>query len=151
VSADVLDPDSLRAGLAPALDAFGPATTLLYAPALNQPKRLIELDDDLVRRTIEPKTIGLEFTLQVLGPSLRPLITFGSIIGRIGLEGESHYALANAMQSAATEAWAAAPDGRTALAIEWSVWGGIGMGERLGTIERLGAQGVDAISVDDAL
>lgn len=151
VSADVLQPDSLRVGLAAALDEFGPATALLYAPALNQPKRLIELDDDLVRRTVQPKTIGLEFTLEILGPSLRRLITFGSIIGRIGLEGESHYALANAMQSAATDAWAAASDGRTALAIEWSVWGGIGMGERLGTIERLGAQGVDAISVDDAL
>jgi enediyne polyketide synthase len=151
VGADVLDPDSLRVGLAPALDEFGPATALLYAPALNQPRRLIELDDDLVRRTIAPKTIGLESTLQILGPSLRRLITFGSIIGRIGLEGESHYALANAMQSAVTEAWAATSDGRTALAIEWSVWGGIGMGERLGTIERLRAQGVDAISLDDAL
>jgi len=151
VGADVLDPDSLRVGLAAARDAFGPATALLFAPALNQPKRLIELDDDLVRRTLAPKTIGLDHTLEILGPGLRRLITFGSIIGRIGLAGESHYALANAMQSAVTEAWAAASDGRAALAIEWSVWGGIGMGERLGTIERLGAQGVDAISVDDAL
>lgn len=151
VAADVLEPDNLHLDLAVALDAFGPATVLLYAPALNMPKRLIELDDDLVRQTIAPKTIGLEFTLEILGPSLRRLITFGSIIGRIGLEGESHYALANAMQSAATETWAAASNGRAALAIEWSVWGGIGMGERLGTIERLGTQGVDAISVDDAL
>ena len=151
VCADVLDQENLRAGLAPVLDEYGSATTLLYAPALNQPKRLIELDADTVRRTIAPKTIGLESTLEVLGPSLRRLITFGSIIGCIGLEGESHYALANAMQSAATEAWAASSDGRAALAIEWSVWGGIGMGERLGTLERLAAQGVDAISVDDAL
>lgn len=150
VVADVLDPDNLRAGLASVRDEFGAATALLYAPALNEPKRLIDLDDGLVDRTIAPKTVGLQSTLEILGPSLRRLVTFGSIIGRIGLDGESHYALANAMQSAATEAWAAA-DGRTALAIEWSVWGGVGMGERLGTIERLGAQGVDAISVDDAL
>jgi enediyne polyketide synthase len=126
-------------------------TALLYAPALNQPKRLIDLDADTVRRTIAPKTIGLESTLEVLGPSVRRLITFGSIIGRIGLEGETHYALANAMQTAATEAWAAISNDRTSLAIEWSVWGGNGMGERLGTIERLDALGVDAISVDDAL
>ncbi|SNS45988.1 enediyne polyketide synthase [Tardiphaga sp. OK246] len=151
VCADVLEKESLRSGLAPVLDDYGPVTTLLYAPALNQPKRLIELDTDMVRRTIAPKTVGLKSTLEVLGPQVRRLITFGSIIGRIGLEGEAHYALANAMQTAATEAWASASSDRTSLAIEWSVWGGTGMGERLGTIERLGALGVDAISVDDAL
>lgn len=151
VCADVLDKEDLRSGLAPVLDDYGPVTTLLYAPALNQPKRLIDLDADMVRRTIAPKTVGLESTLEVLGPRVRRLITFGSIIGRIGLEGEAHYALANAMQTAAAEAWAAGSSDRTSLAIEWSVWGGTGMGERLGTIERLGTLGVDAISVDDAL
>lgn len=151
VCADVLDKESLRCGLAGVPGDYGPVTALLYAPALNQPKRLIELDTDMVRRTIAPKTVGLESTLEVLGPQVRRLITFGSIIGRIGLEGEAHYALANAMQTAATEAWASASSGRTSLAIEWSVWGGTGMGERLGTIERLGTLGVDAISMDDAL
>jgi enediyne polyketide synthase len=151
VCSDVLNPESLRTGLAPVIEEYGPATTLLYAPALNPPMRLVELDADAILRTLMPKTIGLQSVLDVLGPELRRLITFGSIIGRIGLEGETHYALANAMQTAATEAWAAASNSRTALAIEWSVWGGIGMGERLGTIERLGAQGVDAISVDDAI
>ncbi len=151
VCADVLKPETLTAGLAPVLDECGPATTLIYAAGANEPKRLTELDIGTVQRTLALKTAGLQSTLAALGPSLHRLITFGSIIGRIGLEGEAHYALANAMQSAATAAWAAAAPGRAALAIEWSIWGGTGMGERLGTIERLSAQGVDAISVDDAL
>jgi enediyne polyketide synthase len=104
-----------------------------------------------MRRTLAPKTLGLQTALEVLAPALRHLVTFGSIIGRIGLEGEAHYALANAMQTAATQAWAAAAPGRAALAIEWSLWGGAGMGERLGTIERLESQGVDALSIDGAL
>jgi enediyne polyketide synthase len=151
VSADVLKPANLTEELAPIFGEFGSATTLIYAAATNRPRRLVDLDDDTLRQTLYLKTIGLQSAMRALGPGLRRLITFGSIIGRIGLEGEAHYALANAMQSAATEAWAAAESGRSALAIEWSVWGGIGMGERLGTIERLSAQGVDAISVDDAL
>jgi len=151
VCADVLNSAELSVGLAPVLADSGPATMLVYAPAVNEPRRLTDLDTDAVLRTLAPKTVGLQSTLQALGPGLRRLITFGSIIGRIGLEGESHYALANAMQSAATEAWAAAQPGRAALAIEWSVWAGAGMGERLGTIERLSAQGVDALSLDDAL
>jgi enediyne polyketide synthase len=151
VQADALDRLSLSIALQPALDEFGQATALIYAPAVNEPKRITELDRDAIRRTLAPKIAGLEITLSVLGPTLRRLVTFSSIIGRIGLEGESHYALANAMQTAATEAWVGGGPGRTCLAIEWTVWGGTGMGERLGTIERLSGKGVDAISVDDAL
>jgi enediyne polyketide synthase len=151
VRADVLDATALRDGLIPVTEEFGPATVLIYAPAVNEPRRLTEIDTDLIRRTLAPKTAGLDSTLQALGPRLRYLVTFGSIIGRIGLEGEAHYALANAMQTVATKTWAASAPDRAALAIEWSLWGGAGMGERLGTIERLGAQGVDALSVDDAL
>jgi enediyne polyketide synthase len=151
VQADVLQAAALRDRLKPATDEFGSATVLLYAPAVNEPRRVTEIDTDLIRKTLAPKTLGLESTLQALGPQLRRLVTFGSIIGRIGLEGEAHYALANAMQTVATQAWSSAAPNRTALAIEWSLWGGAGMGERLGTIERLAAQGVDALSVDDAL
>jgi enediyne polyketide synthase len=151
VRADVLDGRRLARALAPAIRQFGPATTLVFAPAINEPARLTDLDGETVRRTLAPKVTGLQQALGALGPQLRRLITFGSIIGRIGLEGEAHYALANAMQSAATEQWANECAGRCALAVEWTLWGGVGMGERLGTIERLGAQGVDAISVDDAL
>lgn len=151
VSADVTLPGTLQSALAPALLDFGPATALVYAPAINQPKRLIDLDAATLRDTIAIKTTGLENAITALGPTLKRLITFGSIIGRIGLEGETHYALANAMQSAATELWGRSAPGRTSLAIEWSVWGAIGMGERLGTLERLESQGVDALSVDHAL
>lgn len=151
VRADALDGAALHEALAPVTCEFGPATVLIYAPAVNEPKRLTDLDADAIGKTLAAKTTGLEQTLQALGPQLRRLVTFGSIIGCIGLEGETHYALGNAMQTAATSAWAAAAPRRTALAIEWSLWGGTGMGERLGTVERLGALGVDAISVDDAL
>lgn len=150
LSADVLDPGFADA-LTPVTAEFGAASVLVYAAGVNDPKRLTDLDDRLVQNTLALKTTGLHAALDALGPRLRYLVTFGSIIGRLGLEGEAHYALANAMQTGATEAWAAAAPGRSALAIEWSLWGGVGMGERLGTIERLEAQGVDALSVDHAL
>ena len=151
LQADVLDRSALAVALKPALRAFGPATVLLFAPAVNEPRRVTELDNEMIEGTLTPKTLGLAHALEAAGPILRCLITFGSVIGRLGLEGEAHYALANAMQTAAAEAWAAALPERNALAIEWSVWGSAGMAERLGTVERLAAMGVDALSVDDAL
>jgi enediyne polyketide synthase len=150
VSADVLDP-GFAEKLRPVIARFGAATVLVYAAGANDPKRLNELDGRTVAATLALKTTGLGAVLDALGPQLRHLITFGSIIGRLGLEGEAHYALANGLQTAATEAWAAAAPGRSALAIEWSLWGGVGMGERLGTVERLEEKGVDALSVDQAL
>jgi enediyne polyketide synthase len=149
--ADVLDREALCRGLLPAFAEFGPATVLVHAPAVNEPASLTNISNDVLRRTLAPKTSGLECAIRALGATLRRVVTFGSIIGLIGLEGEAHYALANAMQTAAAEAWAGEAPGRSALAIEWSVWGGIGMGERLGTLDRLAGIGVDALPLDDAL
>ncbi|MDX0527559.1 SDR family NAD(P)-dependent oxidoreductase [Sinorhizobium medicae] len=151
VQADVLDRKALSASLIPAFAELGPATVLVHAPAVNEPAALTSISNEGLRRTLAPKTIGLECAIGALGSTLRRIVAFGSIIGRIGLEGEAHYALANAMQTAATESWAREMPGRSALNLEWSVWSGTGMGERMGTLDRLAAVGVDALSLDDAL
>jgi enediyne polyketide synthase len=151
VCADAGDKGGLITALAPALERFGAPTVLVHAAAVNEPMRIAAVTSEIARRALMPKMDAFSNALAACGPTLRRVVTFGSLIGRIGLEGEAHYALANAAQSAATEAWARAKRGRTALALEWSVWGGLGMAERLGTIERLTSAGVDPISVDDAL
>ncbi|MFW2541016.1 SDR family NAD(P)-dependent oxidoreductase [Primorskyibacter sp. 2E107] len=130
----------------------GPAPDmLLYAPALNVPQKLGDLAPESVSRTLAPKTTGLLNVLEHFGDGLTRLVAFGSIIGRIGLEGECHYALANAMQSQIVEAFAESHPDCAALSLEWTVWSGVGMGERLGIVERLGALGVDALPFDAAL
>lgn len=151
VQADVLDREALSTALMPAFSELGAATVLVHAPAVNEPAALTNISKEALRRTLAPKTTGLECTIAALGSTLRQVVGFGSIIGRIGLEGEAHYALANAMQTAATENWVREMPGRSALTLEWSVWAGTGMGERLGTLDRLAAAGVDPLSLDDAL
>jgi enediyne polyketide synthase len=151
VGADVADAAQLAAAIAGAADAFGPPTLLLHAAGINEPMRLGAIDGEAARRCLIPKMDGLDHAIAACGPRLRRIISFGSLIGAIGLEGESHYALANAALTAATQSWAQAGPGRSALALEWTVWAGVGMAERLGTVERLSLSGVDAISVDDSL
>lgn len=150
-SADVADAGSLWVALAPILDKVGRPTVLLHAAGVNEPGRVAKMDRVALERAMHPKVSALANLLALLGDRLERVITFGSIIGRLGLEGEAHYALANAQQSLLTENVARAHPACATLAIEWSVWGGIGMGERLGTIDRLEEKGVDALSVDDAL
>jgi enediyne polyketide synthase len=151
VRADVVDRVRLRAGLDVAVAELGPVTHLIHAAGVNDPALLGSIDEELLARTIAPKVQGLAAAVEACGPSLQRVVVFGSIIGRLGLPGEAHYALANAEQTRLLAAIAESRPGLSTLSIEWSVWSGVGMGERLAAIERLSARGVDPISLDAAL
>lgn len=149
-AADVTDAAALRAAFADIEREFGAITVLLHAAGRNEPRAFDRLDADELAQTLAPKVQGLRNALAA-APKLRRVIAFGSIIGRLGLEGEAHYALANAMAADIVERWAGERENARGLTIEWSAWSGLGMGERLGTIERLADRGVTALGVDDAL
>jgi enediyne polyketide synthase len=65
------------------------------------------------------------------------------------MHGEAHYALANEWLTQLTEAWQKNHPHCRCLALEWSVWSGLGMGERLGRIEALQQEGVAPISPEE--
>lgn len=123
----------------------------LHAAGVNLPAGFDELDTDDLRAALAPKLDGLKALLAAVKPAgLKLVIGFGSIIGALGLAGESHYALANGMMAERLIRWGEETGVRT-LALDWSVWAGAGMGERLGAVERLRQIGVDAIPLDAAL
>jgi len=102
--------------------------------------------------TLAPRLTGLRNLLAHLDSgNLRLLITFGSIIGRTGLHGESHYGLANDWLRQEVEQWQAGHPGCRCLNLEWSVWAGAGMGERLGVLESLALQGIAPLPLDEAV
>ena len=82
---------------------------------------------------------------------VRLLITFGSIIARIGLQGQADYAVANELLAQTTAAWGRQHPHCHTLCLEWSVWAGVGMGETLGAIDSLHREGIAAISVDEGI
>jgi len=151
VQADVTDAAALARGVAEAAAALGEVVLLVHAAGANEPAPFVRIDAPLLDRTLGPKTIGLIAAIDACGDTLKRVVAFGSIIGRLGLAGEAHYALANAEQTRVLAEIATRRPALSALSIEWSVWAGAGMGERLGAIDRLAADGVDAISLDQAL
>ena len=146
-AADVCDAAALVRAVAEAAREFGQVTALVHAAGINEPMRFSDVDQAALRRVMDPKVAGLRAVVAASGPGLRRLVVFGSIIGRIGLAGEAHYALANAVQTAVAEALAR-ECGLGVLCLEWSIWNGAGMGLRLGSIDRLARQGIDAIALD---
>ncbi|HEX8534372.1 MAG TPA: SDR family NAD(P)-dependent oxidoreductase [Allosphingosinicella sp.] len=151
VQADVCDAPLLRRGIADAVAGLSPVTHLIHAAGLNEPALLGALDEAAVASTLSPKCSGLLAAIDACGGSLKRVVAFSSIIGRLGLAGETHYALANAEQSRLLAAVAAERPGLSGLSVEWSVWAGVGMGERLGAAERLAAAGVDALRLSEAV
>ena len=152
VRADVTDARAVQGAIAEAELRLGPVTALLHGAGSNTPQLISALDEEAMQRTLAPKTHGLRNVLAALDPSrLRLLVTFGSIIARAGLRGEADYALANEWLTALTEEFQARHPACRCLALEWSVWSGVGMGERLGRVDSLILQGIMPIHPDEGV
>jgi enediyne polyketide synthase len=149
VRADVTSGDEVKAAVDEIRDTLGPVTAVLHGAGRNVPQALSNLDESSFRRTLAPKIAGLEAVLAATDPaSLRLLVTFGSIIGRAGLRGEADYATANDWLTDLTHRVGEDYPHLRCLAMEWSVWSGAGMGERLGVLESLMREGISPIPVE---
>lgn len=150
--ADVTDPAQVRAAIEEVVAALGPVTAVLHGAGRNEPTALTGLDMAAFRRTIAPKVDGLRAVLDAVDPDqLRLLVTFGSIIGRAGLRGEAHYATANDWLAELTAEFGRAHPGCRTICLEWSVWSGAGMGERLSVLEALVREGIVPVTLDQGL
>ncbi|HEY3956717.1 MAG TPA: type I polyketide synthase [Streptosporangiaceae bacterium] len=150
--ADVTSPAEVGAAVREIRDALGPVTAVLHGAGRNEPAPLASLTEEQFLDTLAPKIDGLAAVLAAADPgSLKLLVTFGSIIGRAGLRGEAHYATANEWLTRLTQQVGEQHPGCRCLALEWSVWSGTGMGERLGVLESLTREGISPISVDDGV
>ncbi|EHR52748.1 polyketide synthase family protein [Saccharomonospora marina XMU15] len=150
--ADVTDPAQVAAAVARLQAEVGPITAVLHGAGRNEPTPLASLTEDAFRATLAPKIAGLRAVLDAVDQDkIKLLITFGSVIGRAGLPGEAHYATANDWMSELTADFQSSHPNARALAMEWSVWSGAGMGEKLGVVEALVRDGITPISLEHGL
>jgi enediyne polyketide synthase len=149
VRGDVTDTAQVRAAVEEVTGKLGPVTAILHGAGHNEPAALTGLDMRAIRRTFAPKVDGARALLDAVDPGrLRLFVTFGSIIGRAGLRGEAHYATANDWMADLTREVAARHPNCRAHCLEWSVWSGVGMGERLSVVEGLRQSGITPVSAD---
>ncbi|WP_409181517.1 type I polyketide synthase [Amycolatopsis sp. VS8301801F10] len=152
LSADVSSADQVRAAVRRFREELGEVTAVLHGAGRNSPAAIPSLTADDFRATLAPKATGLQNVLDAVGEDrIRLLVTFGSIIGRAGLRGEAHYATANDWMTEATVQFGQRNPGARALAVEWSVWSGAGMGERLGVVEALMREGITPVSAGQGI
>ncbi|MFG1854046.1 SDR family NAD(P)-dependent oxidoreductase [Actinomadura geliboluensis] len=141
--ADVTDPAALRAAVGRLTEALGPVRGVVHASGVNRPARFTDLGPADFAAHAAPKHHGLRALLAALDPAgLRLLLTFGSVIGRFGLAGEAHYALANGRLREYARLLAEELPGCRVRNIDWTAWSGTGMGERLDVLAALERTGV---------
>ena len=151
-AADVTDADEVKLLIDQVVKDLGPVTGILHGAARNVPAPLAGLDEAELQRTLAPKVTGISHILAAIDPDqLRFFISFGSIIAVAGLRGESHYAVANEWLTQITRQWQAEHPDCCCIALEWSVWAGAGMGERLGTLDALQQQGITPIPIREGV
>ncbi|MFG3407985.1 SDR family NAD(P)-dependent oxidoreductase [Streptomyces sp. NPDC048142] len=151
-AADVTDPVRTAAAITRLTAELGPVTAVLHGAGRNEPASLTGLGIDDFHTTFAPKVDGLRTVLDTVGEkNLKLLVSFGSIIGRSGLRGEAHYATANEWLADLTENVARDNPNCRARCMEWSVWSGIGMGEKLSVVESLSREGITPVSPDQGV
>jgi enediyne polyketide synthase len=152
VRADVTSVREVMTAVEAITAGLGPVTAILHGAGRNQPAPLTSLGEADFRKTLAPKIEGLQTILAAVDPAaLKLLVTFGSIIGRAGLRGQADYATANDWLTDLTRRVQLEHPHWRCLALEWSVWSGAGMGEKLGVLESLTREGISPISVDDGI
>ena len=151
-SVDVTDAVATREAICKVEKEIGPVTAILHGAARNVPCLIENLNSEAICETLAPKIRGAQNLLAAINPDhLRLFITFSSIIARTGLPGEAHYGLANEWLTRLTEQWQTTHPHCRCLAVEWSVWSGVGMGARLGTVDELARRGITPIPVEKGL
>jgi enediyne polyketide synthase len=146
ISADMTDALAVRAAIRKFEAELGPITGLLHGAARNIPQLLSVLDEEDFRRTLAVKVQGARNLLAAIDPErLRLFVTFGSIIARSGLPGEADYGLANEWLSRLAGQWKSEHPACRCVAVEWSIWSGVGMGARLSSLDMLAQQGITPI------
>ena len=152
IRADVTSTAAVASAVAQVSADLGAVTAVLHGAGRNEPAALTSLDEDAFRRTVAPKIAGLEAILAAVDPAaLKLLVSFASIIGRAGLRGQADYATANDWLTDLTVRFAESHPQCRCISLEWSVWAGAGMGERLGVLESLTREGISPIAVDDGI
>jgi enediyne polyketide synthase len=152
IPCDITDVHSVKSAVAEIEAFLGPVTAIIHGAGANVPRLLNDLDESHFVKTLRPKVQGARNVLDAVDvDKLRLFVTFGSIIARTGMKGEADYAVANEWLTRLTGEFQSQHPQCRCAAVEWSVWSGVGMGERLGRIDALVNQGISPISPDEGV
>lgn len=125
----------------------GEITALIHGAAINNPSPFNKVTYQSALSEISPKLLGLVNLLKNLDASSLKLIgAISSIISYTGMSGNAWYALSNETLVKVLNDFNQSNPHVEVVTIGYSVWDEVGMGARLGSVDRLANLGIGAIS-----
>ncbi|MBW2260901.1 MAG: SDR family NAD(P)-dependent oxidoreductase, partial [Deltaproteobacteria bacterium] len=103
-------------------------SSVVHGAGVQRAALLEDLTDEMLLATIDTKMVPVLVLAEALDWSeLKTFISFGSVTGAFGNEGQTDYGLANFMLTAAGRALASRHPSVQVQTIEWTAWQGTGM------------------------
>lgn len=128
---DAANPADMAAAMQRIERRLGPVTAVGHAAMAGRPRLVAELTEDEFRAHAAAGTAGLrDLVSSIKTDRLRLIITFGSVVARYGMAGQSLLALASGSLAEQAQRLSDAIDGCRAVHVDWPGWSGAGFGER---------------------
>ena len=146
---DIADANAVNRLVADVKQQLGRPTAIIHGAGINVLRPASMVDEVDAKRELSVKVRGLQNLLEAtVGNELKLVVGLGSVIGVVGMPGNSWYGFANeAMDLTLRNHQARYPATATAT-IAYSVWSEIGMGARMGSDKHLEAKGIGFIHPD---
>ncbi len=129
---------------------FGSLDVVVHGAGLNQPRRVEEPNPSEVLNEIAPKLTGALHLFDALDDAPPKLfVALTSVIGVVGMPQNAWYAFANQSLDRSLGRFAGRHPSVETVSLAYSVWDEVGMGAKLGSVERLAKLGIDAIPVEE--
>ena len=145
---DVANPADFHGALLRIEARLGAVTAIAHAAGTGGPQPFAQVTDDELRAHVSAETAGLNYLVSAIpARQLRLIVTFGSIVGRYGLAGESLLALASGALAERSACLSDTIPGCRTLHVDWPAWAGAGLGQRGSLADGLARAGMSAIPV----
>jgi enediyne polyketide synthase len=147
---DISDAEAVRALFRRVEAELGAITGIIHGAGANKPRRLEQVTAQEAVREVGPKLLGAMhlFELACERP-VKLIAALSSIIGVTGIPGNGWYAYSNEALDLMLRRIARQHPGIQTISVAFGVWSEIGMGARLGSVERLARFGIGAIPPDE--
>ena len=131
---------------------LGGIKAVVHGSGLNIARLAKDVSADEAVTEISPKVLGVMHILEALNDRPPQLVVcLSSIIGVTGMHGNALYAFSNENLNAILKRFRDRHNGTQVCSIAYSVWRDVGMGERMGVVEKLERQGITAVPVGEGV
>lgn len=151
-SCDITNSSEIRKTIDLIRNNLGNITGLVHGAGSNNPRLFKDINHEEAFLEISPKVIGLNNILELLNlANLKIITAMSSIIGYTGMPGNAWYAWSNKVIENLILKHRQQNPNIQACIIGYSIWDEVGMGFRMGSVEKLASSGIAAISKNDGV